>query len=88
MEKANFVLSDEKLSAYAEKETDKNTKNVISKSLNGTDIKGVKNIRENTLIIPKQVPSKSTDIFYEDKVHTINKYESGKLFGFLKCLIH
>ena len=77
MEKANFVLSDEKISAYAEKDTVKNTKNVISKSLNGTSVKGVKSIRGNTLIIPKQVSSKSTDMFYEDKVHAINKCESG-----------
>ena len=78
MEKANFVLSDEKISAYAEKETDKNTKNIISKSLNGTNIKGVKSIRGNTLIIPKQASSKSKDIFYDDKTHTMNKCESGK----------
>ena len=84
IEKANFVLSDENLSAYAEKDTDKNTKNVISKSLNGTNIKGVKSIKGNTLIIPKQVSSKSTDIFYGDKVHTINKCESGEFFLYLK----
>lgn len=84
IEKANFVLSDENLSAYAEKDTDKNTKNVISKSLNGTNIKGVKSIKGNTLIIPKQVSSKSTDIFYGDKVHTINKCESGEFFFILE----
>ena len=82
IEKANFVLSDEKISAYAEKDTGKNTKNVISKSLN--NIKGAKSIRENTLLIPKQVSSKSTDIFYEDKVNSINKCESGEFFLFLK----
>ena len=84
MEKANFVLSDEKISAYAEKETNKNTKNVNSKSLNGTNVKGVKSIRGNTLIIPKQFSSKSTDIFYEDKVHAINKCESGDYYFFLE----
>ena len=84
IEKANFVLSDEKISAYAEKDTGKNTKNVISKSLNGTNIKGAKSIRGNTLIIPKQVSSKSTDISYEDKVNSINKCESGEFFLFLK----
>ena len=84
IEKANFVLSDEKISAYAEKDTGKNTKNVISKSLNGTNIKGAKSIRGNTLIIPKQVSSKSTDTFYEDKVNSINKCESGEFFLFFK----
>ena len=84
IEKANFVLSDEKISAYAEKDTGKNTKNVISKSLNGTNIKGAKSIRGNTLIIPKQVSSKSTDISYEDKVNSINKCESGDFFLLLK----
>ena len=84
IEKANFVLSDENINAYAEKDTGKNTKNVISKSLNGTNIKGAKSIRGNTLIIPKQVSSKSTDIFYEDKVNSINKCESGEFFLFLK----
>ena len=83
IEKANFVLSDEKISAYAEKDTGKNTKNVISKSLNGTNIKGAKSISKNTLIIPKQVSSKSTDIFYEDKVNPINNCESGEFFLFL-----
>ena len=78
MEKANLVLSDEKISAYVEKDTDKNTKNGISKSLNGTNIKGVKSIRDNSLIIPKQVSSKSTNIFCEDKAHMINKCESGE----------
>ena len=82
MEKANFVLSDEKISAYAEKDTGKNTKNVVSKSLN--NIKGAKSIRENTLLIPKQGSSKSTDIFYEDKVKSINKCELGEFFLFLK----
>ena len=82
IEKANFVLSDEKISAYDEKDTGKNTKNVVSKSLN--NIKGAKSIRENTLLIPKQVSSKSTDIFYEDKVNSINKCESGEFFLFLK----
>ena len=33
IEKANFVLIDEKISAYAEKNTGMNTKNVISKSI-------------------------------------------------------
>ena len=74
MEQANFVLSDEKISAYAEKETDKNAKNVISKSLNGSNIERVKSIRRNT----KQVSSKSTDICYEDKIDKINKCETGK----------